>query len=88
MPTLYNVDSQAAVVSHSARAVQPGDSHDFTDEEVAAGLGGAWSELAPRRGLPAERDFKRRRDAVVETETPEPDAQVADPAPSGDQKED
>lgn len=70
MPKLFNVDHQPAVLRWHEPAIMPGESHDFTDEEVAAGLGGQWSEEDPRAGLKDEREFKKRRDAVKTTDTP------------------
>ncbi|GAC1530902.1 MAG: hypothetical protein NVS3B1_23590 [Marmoricola sp.] len=63
MPELFNVDHQPAAIDHDQPAVMPGASHDFTDEQVTAGLSGSWSTLDPRSGLSAEEIFKRRRDA-------------------------
>lgn len=64
MPKLFNTDHQAAVLNWIEHVVvQPGESHDFTDEEIAAGLAGSWSETDPRAGLSAEQEFKRLRDS-------------------------
>jgi hypothetical protein len=65
MPKMYNVDHAPRVIVHGERAVMPGEAHDFTDEQVAAGVAGLWSEKNPRAGLAAERAFKRKRDADV-----------------------
>ena len=76
MPTLFNTDSQARLVDplRDERAVMPGESYDFTDEQVAAGIAGSWSEEDPRAGLPAEKEFKSRRDrkATAEADTTQP----------------
>ena len=64
MPTRFNTDHQAAVLDWIEHVVvQPGESHEFTDEEIAAGLAGSWSETDPRAGLSEEQEFKRLRDA-------------------------
>ena len=62
MPRLFNVDSQPMVIDYSRRAVMPGESYDFTDEQAAAGIAGQWSETDPREGLSDERVFKLARD--------------------------
>jgi hypothetical protein len=59
---LYNTDHQPAVVDHAQPAVQSGESHEFTDEQIHAGLAGSWSEEDPRKGLEQEQRFKSRRD--------------------------
>ncbi len=57
MKKLYNVDHQPAVVEHGQPAVMPGQSHPFTDDQIEAGIAGAWSEDAPRkREKPAKPD--------------------------------
>lgn len=63
MPRFFNTDHSPVIVVHGERAVMPGESHNFTEEQVAAGLTGSWSKDNPRAGLAAERAFKRRRDA-------------------------
>ena len=64
MPTRFNTDHQPAVLDWIENVVvQPGESHDFTDDEIAAGLAGSWSEQDPRAGLKAEGEFKRLRNA-------------------------
>lgn len=61
---LFNTDHQAAVLSWIEHVVvQPGESHEFTDEEIAAGLAGSWSEEDPCAGLSEEQEFKRLRDS-------------------------
>ena len=62
---LWNVDHQPVVIDHDHPAVQPGESHDFTDEQLAGGLAGLWSETDPRAGLDAEVVWKARRDAAI-----------------------
>lgn len=79
MPKLFNLDHSPVVVDYSERAVMPGESYDFTDEQVAAGIAGQWSEEDPRAGLEAERAFKQKRDRPAQT-TP-------DPAEPGEKKE-
>lgn len=77
MPTLYNLDHQHAIIGPDV-SVAPGAAHDFTDEQVAAGISGRWSENDPRAGLDAERKFKAKRDrdakpdsaVPADTETP------------------
>lgn len=64
MPIRYNIDHQPQIVEHGKRAVMPGGMHNFTDEQVAAGLTGSWSAENPRKGLKAEKAFKERRDSV------------------------
>ena len=59
---LYNVDHQPAVVDPNESATMPGESREFTREEIEAGIGGLWSKDDPRKGLAAERKFKQRRD--------------------------
>lgn len=66
MKTLYNVGHQPVVVDHGCPAVQPGESHKFTDEQIAAGIAGDWSPDDPRKGLEEERQFKQRRDKKPE----------------------
>lgn len=63
MPTRWNVDHQHALIDPlNYVSVPPGESHEFTDEEIEAGIAGCWSEVDPRAGLDAEREFKQRRD--------------------------
>ena len=71
---LFNTDSQPVVISWSEKAVLPGESYDFTDEQIAAGIAGSWSEDDPRAGLPAEKEFKSRRDskATAKADTTQP----------------
>lgn len=84
MPKLWNLDHQPQLVDpiNDERAVMPGESYDFTDEQVAAGLAGQWGEEDPRAGLKAEREFKKRRDSGTDAAQ-----ETTQPAESGDKKE-
>lgn len=62
MPKLFNVGPDPVVIDWSERAVMPGEPYDFTDEQIAAGLAGQWSETNPREGLSDEGAFKLARD--------------------------
>lgn len=62
MPTRWNVGPSPLVLDWNHPAVLPGDSHDFTDEQIDAGIAGDWSETDPRAGLSDEQVFKRARD--------------------------
>jgi hypothetical protein len=75
MPKRWNLDHSPHVVDYSQRAVMPGESYDFTDEQIKAGLAGNWGEEDPRAGLKAEREFKQKRDQNVAptTEPAEPE---------------
>jgi hypothetical protein len=76
MTKLYNVDHQPAVADHGKPAVRPGESYDFTKDQVEAGIAGQWSEENPRKGLKQEREFKRARDkapVTAETDPAEPE---------------
>ena len=69
MPKLFNVGHQHAVIDQiRGPVIAPGDSHEFTDEQVEAGIAGDWSDTDPRAGLKAEREFKKRRDAKTNAE--------------------
>lgn len=46
---LYNRDHQAAIVEQDEPGVRPGESYDFTDEQIAAGISGVWSKGEPRK---------------------------------------
>lgn len=81
---LFNLDHQTAIVDHGAHAVKPGKAHEFTAEQIAAGITGLWSEQDPRAGLAAEREFKQRRDRG--TKTAEPSAAETD-TPAAPEKE-
>lgn len=93
MPRLYNTDHQPHLIHPTSgeRAVMPGESYDFTDEQIAAGLAGCWSDTDPREGLAGEQKFKRRRDtkaskATDPDDTSEGDSsdENTDPAETGD----
>lgn len=51
MPRLYNVDHSPTSIENGL-AVAPGESYDFTDEQVEAGIAGAWSQTDPRGPAP------------------------------------
>ena len=69
----WNVDHQHALLDPINHVVvAPGESHEFTDEEIEAGLAGVWSDTDPRAGLKAEREFKQRRDRGVKQEPSSP----------------
>lgn len=51
MPRLFNIDHSPACVENGP-AVLPGETYDFTDEQVAAGIAGLWSENDPRGPAP------------------------------------
>jgi hypothetical protein len=61
----WNVDHQPHVIRYDQRAVMPGESYEFTTEQIKAGLAGQWSEEDPRAGLDAEKKFKQKRDEKV-----------------------
>lgn len=92
MPLLFNLDHQHAI-HQDGSATAPGESHEFTEEEIEAGLAGHWSENDPRAGLKAEREFKKRRDSRATASSPSPDEQTpdvgdsTDPAETGENKE-
>lgn len=81
MPRFWNINHSTVVVQDGETTqvpVQPSEFHDFTDKE-AESIGVEWSNEDPRRGLPEEREFKRRRDAKSEASS--------DPAESGEENE-
>ena len=78
MPIRFNLDHCPVVLNWQESAIMPGASHEFTDEQIAAGLTGLWGEEDPRAGLAAERAFKQKRDRPAPT---------TEPAESGDTKE-
>jgi hypothetical protein len=59
---LWNLDHQPVVVENDQPAVLPGESYEFTKEQIEAGVAGNWSDKDPRKGLADEAAFKRRRD--------------------------
>jgi hypothetical protein len=69
---LYNTDHQPAVIDHAQPGVLPGESYEFTDEQIKAGLAGSWSKENPRKGLEQDQRFKSHRDlkAAGATEVP------------------
>ena len=77
---LWNVDHQPHVIDWSERAVMPGEPYEFSDEQIAAGLAGQWSEEDPRAGLEAEKAFKKRRDAPVQDVKDKQDTPTDTPA--------
>lgn len=84
MPTRWNVDHQHALIDPlNYITVAPGEPHEFTDEQIAAGIAGQWSEEDPRAGLDAEKAFKKRRDAKPSA----PEQETQTPAESGETKE-
>lgn len=70
---LYNVGHQTAVIDHDHPGVRPGESYDFTEEQIEAGIAGEWSEENPRKGRGKERAFKERRDGKAPAEPAETD---------------
>jgi hypothetical protein len=72
MPRLYNLDHSPTTVDNGKLAVYPGTGHDFTDEQVKAGITGRWSEEDPRAGIEQERAFKERRKAEAQPTTANP----------------
>jgi hypothetical protein len=79
MPKRFNLDHQPHVIRYDQRAVMPGESYEFTTEQIEAGLAGQWSEEDPRAGLADEKKFKQKRDLNV--------AQTTDtPAESGEKE--
>ena len=94
MPILYNASPNYIQPVPNEPAVAPGDGYEFTDEQIAAGLDGAWVEENPRAGIAeetawkAERDVKSRRrpheSAASGDATPAPETS---PAETGDHEE-
>lgn len=93
---LYNDDHQAVVVTHDELAVQPGDPYDFTDEQIAAGVAGKWSEQPPRAESKADL-IARAEDAGIDVppratkadleallQQPSEEAENTEPAPPAD----
>jgi hypothetical protein len=53
--TLWNADHQAAVIDQNTfDVVAPGEPREFTDEEIAAGVAGIWTEVDPSGGFEPE----------------------------------
>jgi hypothetical protein len=65
--TLWNTDHQPVVLDWQQPAIMPGEPHEFTDEQIAAGVAGSWGEEDPRSGLEAEKAFKTKRDKAAQT---------------------
>jgi hypothetical protein len=65
---LWNLDHSPAVIAPNLPGVKPGESHDFTVEEIEAGVSGVWSKTDPRKGLEQEKAFKGRRDEKTDME--------------------
>ena len=92
--TLYNIEAGGQILDPNERAVMPGESHEFSDEEIEHGIPAGWSETDPRAGLPAEQAWKATRDAPIDTPTPvvtptDPptsDVTPAEPAEQGDKE--
>ena len=61
MPVRFNTDHQHAVID-AETAVAPGECHEFSEEQIEAGLTGSWSDTDPREGLADEQVFKLARD--------------------------
>jgi hypothetical protein len=78
MPRLFNADHQAQMVDPDQPAVQPGESHEFTDEQVQAGLTGIWKEGPPRKGLPAQIAKERRAEEAAANTSPDPAVEADD----------
>ena len=70
MPKLFNLDHEPKVISWTEKAVMPGESYEFTDEQIAAGLAGSWSAHDPRK--PSRRDHKAPAKAA-QTQPAEPE---------------
>lgn len=67
MPTRWNTGHSPVVLDWQLPAVMPGESCEFTDDQIAAGLAGDWSDTDPRPGRDVEKTFKKRRDAATTT---------------------
>lgn len=70
MPRLFNIDHSPVSVENGP-AVMPGETYDFTDEQVAVGIAGLWSENDPRRGIRQKLAVKRATDNQTEPAQPE-----------------
>lgn len=71
MPRFFNIDHSPVSVENGP-AVMPGDTYDFTDEQVAAGIAGRWSENDPRGGVRQEPAVEQVRDEQT-TDPAEPE---------------
>jgi hypothetical protein len=76
VPLRFNIDHSPACVENGP-AVMPGETYDFTDEQVAAGIAGCWSENDPSRGT-------RQQQPVLEQAR---DEQTTDPAEPEDKEQ-
>lgn len=56
----WNADHQPAVVNHDEPAVMPGESYDFTQEQLDAGLAGVWSEEKLIRSTETKKELLAR----------------------------
>lgn len=81
MATLFNADHQAAIVDHGETVVLPGGTHEFTDEEVEAGITGSWSPTAPPPIEEAPKKDRGKKSEASVDEAPEITAEA------GEQKE-
>lgn len=87
MPKLFNISAQYLQPDGpESQSVVPGGGFDFTDEK-AVSIGTEWSSEDPRAGLPAENEFKAKRD----TASPAPPDMPADaaqiPAVTGEEEQ-
>jgi hypothetical protein len=71
VPLRWNIDHQPLVIHPQLPAIQPGQSYDFSDEQVANGIGGLFSEEPPF--AKEERAIKKARKAIKRTEPAEPE---------------
>jgi hypothetical protein len=71
VPRFYNIDHSPASVENGP-AVAPGDAYDFTDEQVAVGIAGLWSEHDPRGGARQQPAFEQAHDEQT-TDPAEPE---------------
>ena len=76
----WNLDHQPVVVDNDEPAVPPGESYDFSKEQLEAGLAGTWSDRDPRKGRAQEKAFKQRRDAGKQAASGSSDSTQTEPA--------
>lgn len=76
MPRFFNIDHSPVSIENGP-AVMPGDTYDFTDEQVAAGIAGLWSENDPRGPAPQGKSSSDATSATGEqtTEPAQPENQ-------------
>lgn len=79
MPKRYNLDHQAVMLDAST-PVQPGEAADVPDNQS-----GHWAKEDPRKGLPAEKAFKAKRDAAASK--PGAPTQTSESANAADEEE-